>query len=286
MKRHAHKRQIAPNQYPTYKYTLANVNLRESKSTSSRVLAVIPANTKVQIVDAYEDWYEANYNGQFGYLYNAYLSTTKYTWREAFLHTYPTAESNPITLLPAQAEVQVLSVTGDWSQVVYNDQVGYLFNDFLTDDGNPPDAYNFQYFYTDMLRFVNENQIKSPTANLITTDLVNKLTYVFVKGTDGLWQQLFSWSCTVGKPTTPTIVGTFYVTGRKPYFGSDTYRVKYATRIRGSYYYHSILFNASGTEIIDPRLGQALSHGCIRLAVENAQWIYDNVLDATAIVIN
>lgn len=49
---------------------------------------------------------------------------------------------------------------------------------------------------------------------------------------------------------------------------------------------HSILFNASGTEIIDDRLGMALSHGCIRLAVENAQWIYDNVLDASAIVIN
>ena len=38
-------------------------------------------------------------------------------------------------------------------------------------------------------------------------------------------------------------------------------------------------------EIINDTLGEALSHGCIRLAVENAQWIYDNVLDATAIVI-
>ena len=49
---------------------------------------------------------------------------------------------------------------------------------------------------------------------------------------------------------------------------------------------HSILFNASGTEIIDDRLGMALSHGCIRLAVENAQWIYDNILDTTTIIIN
>lgn len=286
MKRHTYKRQIPPSQYPVYKYTLANVNLRENKSTSSRSLAVIPANTKVQIVDSYEDWLEANYNGQFGYIYNAYISKTKYTWREAFLHSFPTAESNPITLMPAQSEVEVLSVTGDWSQVVYNDQVGYVFNDFLTDDGNPPNAYNYEFFYTDMLRFVNENQIKSPTVNLITTDLVNKLTYVFVKGNNGLWNLLYTWSCTVGKPTTPTIVGTFYISGRKPYFGSDSYRVKYATRILGSYYYHTILFNADGTEIIDPRLGQALSHGCIRLAVENAQWIYDNVLDVTAVIIN
>ena len=32
-----------------------------------------------------------------------------------------------------------------------------------------------------MTRFVNENQIKSPTINLITTNLENKLTYIFEK---------------------------------------------------------------------------------------------------------
>ena len=47
-----------------------------------------------------------------------------------------------------------------------------------------------------------------------------------------------------------------------------------------------IQFNAQGTEIINDTLGAALSHGCIRLAVENAQWIYDNILDTTTIIIN
>ncbi len=101
---------------------------------------------------------------------------------------------------------------------------------------NRPEGYDFEYFYTDMTRFVNDNQIKSPTLNLITTDLENKLTYIFEKNDDGSWKLLYKWSCTIGKPSTPTIKGTFYVNGRKPYFGSDTYRVKYATRIRGSYY--------------------------------------------------
>ena len=137
-----------------------------------------------------------------------------------------------------------------------------------------------------MTRFVNDNNIKSPTNNLITTDLENKITYIFKKGDNKLWILLYKWSCSVGKPETPTIKGIFYVTGRKPYFGSDSYRVKYATRIRGSYYYHSVLFNAQGTEIINDTLGAALSHRCIRLAVENAQWIYDNILDTTTIIIN
>ena len=38
--------------------------------------------------------------------------------------------------------------------------------------------------------------------------------------------------------------------------------------------------------IIDDRLGEALSHGCIRLAPENAKWIYDNILDGTTVVIH
>ena len=267
------------------KYTLANLNLRDAKSTEAKVLTVIPSGSKVQVVDAEEDWYEVIYNGIQGYVYNQYLSKTKYTWTNAALRPFADATTNPIEELPPKSKVQVLGTVGDWSRVIYNDQEGYIFSVLLSDDGNQPYEYDFQYFNTDMVRFVNDNNIKSPTNNLITTNLQNRLTYVFVKGENDNWELLYKCSCTVGKPSTPTITGTFYVSGRKPYFGTDNYRVKYATRIKGSYYYHSILFNAAGTEIINDTLGEALSHGCIRLAVENAQWIYDNVLDATAIVI-
>ena len=270
----------------SYKYTLVNTNLRKEKSAYSYVITVIPAGSKVQVIEAEEDWYEVSYNGQSGYVYSDYLSKTKYTWTGVTLRSYPSAESKQITVIPPKSRVEVLSVNGDWSHVMYDDQEGYIFSYFLSDDGNPPEGYDFKYFYTNMTKFVNDNQIKSPTINLITTDLRNKLTYIFEKNNDGSWRLLHKWSCTIGKPSTPTIKGTFYVSGRKPYFGSSTYRVKYATRIQGSYYYHSILFNSEGTEIIDGRLGMALSHGCIRLAVENAHWIYANVLDKTTIIIN
>lgn len=268
-----------------YKYTLANVNLREGKSTSSEVITVIPYGAKVQIIDGAEDWYQAIYDNQKGYIYNKYLSTTKYTWTDVVLRSYPSSESNPVETVPPKSMVQVLGENGDWSNVIYNDKEGYIFTYFLSDDGNPPEGYDFTYFDTDMLRFVNDNNIKSPTVNLITTNLKNKQTFVFEKDDNQNWVLLYQWVSTIGKPSTPTIKGTFYVNGRKPYFGSDTYRVKYATRIRGSYYYHSVLFDAQGNEIIDDRLGMALSHGCVRLAVENAQWIYDNILDSTTIII-
>lgn len=100
-------------QQNAYKYTLANTNLREEKSTSSNVITVIPAGSKIQIIDAEEDWYEVIYNGQKGYVYSDYLSKTKYTWTDVTLRSYPSAESNPVTVIPPKSIVQVLSVNGD-----------------------------------------------------------------------------------------------------------------------------------------------------------------------------
>lgn len=165
-----------------YKYTLANLNLRSSKSTSGDIITVIPQGSKVEILDGAEDWYEVIYNNQRGYVYNQYLSKTKYTWTDVFLRSFPTSESNSVALVPDKSKMQVLSSKGDWAHVIFNDKEGYIFNYFLSDDGNPPGGYDFEYFKTDMTRFVNDNNIKRPTNNLITTDLENKITYIFKIG--------------------------------------------------------------------------------------------------------
>ena len=99
-------------------------------------------------------------------------------------------------------------------------------------------------------------------------------------------KQLYKWKSTVGKPKTPTITGIFYIDGRKPGFGTDDYRVKYATRIKGGYYYHSVLYDSTGSYLIDGRLGMALSHGCVRLDTDNSEWIYKNIPDTTAVLIH
>lgn len=267
------------------KYTISNLNLRENKSTQADIITVIPEGSKVEVINAEEDWYEVIYEDQRGFAYSEYLSKTKYTWNETPLRPSPDPASNPQSMIPSKERIQVLGTDGLWSHIIYDDKEGYIYNDLLTDDGNPSNGYNFGNFYIDINEFVNDNNIKSPTNNLIITDLNNKLTYIFEKDEDEKWIQLYRWSCTVGKPTTPTIEGTFHICGRKPYFGTDEYRVKYATRIKGAYYYNSILFNADGTEVIDDTLGAALSHGSIRLEVDNAQWIYDNILDTTLVMI-
>ena len=155
--------------------------------------------SQVRVLDAEEDWYKVQYNDLIGYVYNNLLSITMYTWSAAGFREYPTGESVEIDTIPAKQRLQVLGTTGDWSKVVYNGKEGYVFSTFLTYDGNPPTTYDFSEFGVNMDNFVNNNSIKSPTENLIVTDLTNFFTYVYEKNSSGTWKRMFKWSCTVDR---------------------------------------------------------------------------------------
>ncbi len=136
-------------------------------------------------------------------------------------------------------------------------------------------------------------KIDSPTEYLV---LVNKRTHkvgVF-KGKVGDWKLVKYWTCTVGAPGTPTPSGTFLM-GPTPkgspfhklYDDSAAVRWWYATRITSGYYFHSVLYSQARkpVRIVNPRLGANISHGCIRLKIENAKWIYDTIPEKTKCVI-
>ncbi len=283
-------RKIKVLNYPYYratidKYTLANLNLRGEKSLEGNILTVIPKGERVEVMDIDEEWTKGSYKGLEGYLSTRYLSESKFPWSNLNLREDRSTSSRIITTIPKGERVEILEEGPEWSRAVYNGLMGYVNKYYLSQDGNPPGDINYKDFYRDMSSFVNSNNIQSPTDYLLVTDLINRLTYVFRKSNNS-WQQLYKWSCTVGKPETPTVRGIFDIKDRKPGFGTNLYSVKYATRIIGGYYYHSILYNSTGSYVIDGRLGQALSHGCIRLATENAKWIYENVPNGTTVVIH
>lgn len=146
---------------------------------------------------------------------------------------------------------------------------------------------DYSKFNTDITAFVNDNNIESPSNYLIVTSIKERITYIFEKG-DDMWVLIYRWSCTVGKPSTPTIKGIFAVGVKYPAITSEGSKVsaKYATNIVGEYFYHSILYDLTGTYVYDGRLGVAISHGCIRLDTNNARWIFDNAYQGTTIVIN
>ena len=105
------------------------------------------------------------------------------------------------------------------------------------------------------------------------------------QGERGNWTEVKYWTCTNGAPRTPTVKGTFIVQNRGKSFGSG-YTCWYWTQFYGNYLFHSVLYNpGSMSSIQDGRLGIAASHGCVRLDIANAKWIYDVIPWGTKVVV-
>ncbi|BBH27184.1 hypothetical protein SG0102_21180 [Intestinibaculum porci] len=132
----------------------------------------------------------------------------------------------------------------------------------------------------------------SPTKYLI---LVNKSshTVAIYKGSQDNWKKVRSFLCTVGKPSTPTTSGVFHIGQTKGkyvkarYFDSYPSRCWYPTRIHDGYMFHSVLYKIASKPgaLNNGTLGANLSHGCIRLAINNAKYIHDVIPAGTTTVI-
>jgi len=97
------------------------------------------------------------------------------------------------------------------------------------------------------------------------------------------WTCIQMYACGNGKDSTPTVKGSFTVSGKGYSFGSG-YTCYYYTQFYGDYLLHSILYYQNSWTVMDGRLGMGVSHGCVRLAVENAEWIYDNIPLGTRVI--
>ncbi|OUP73975.1 hypothetical protein B5F09_10915, partial [Erysipelatoclostridium sp. An173] len=126
----------------------------------------------------------------------------------------------------------------------------------------------------------------SKTNYLILVDRSTHTVGVY-HGSYGNWNKVHEYLCTVGAPSTPTVVGDFAIYRKGRYFDSGASRCFYYSAFYGGYYFHSVLYYKDNEplRIMDGRLGMNLSHGCIRLQVDNAKWIYDNCPIGTRVII-
>lgn len=136
----------------------------------------------------------------------------------------------------------------------------------------------------DILSLINSSEYTSATPYLIYVDLKNFKVNIF-NGSRNAWHLVHSYLCTIGKPSTPTPKGTYTTGIRGLYFGVERgYKCWYYTQFKGNYLFHSIIYNLNGS-IRDGRLGMALSDGCVRLAKENAKWIFDTIPQGTKVIV-
>lgn len=140
-----------------------------------------------------------------------------------------------------------------------------------------------------------------PEKYYILLDCKNQIVTVFEKDDNGEYTKVVRrFLCTTGRTEldpndpedegTPTPTGVFKIGGRERFgkflaFGG-TY-ARYWTQIVGGVYFHSILYGKRDINTLQRgafrALGSKVSHGCVRLYVEDAKWLYYYACPGTTI---
>ena len=122
----------------------------------------------------------------------------------------------------------------------------------------------------------------SRTNWLILVDTSRCITSIYY-GSQGNWDLNRRYVCSTGRAGTPTVIGEYEVYGKGYSFGHG-YTCYYYTQFYGDYLFHSSPYYINSNRIMDPTMGVPSSAGCVRLEIQNAKWIYDNIPYGTKVV--
>ena len=122
----------------------------------------------------------------------------------------------------------------------------------------------------------------SRTNWLILVDTSRCITSIYY-GSQGNWDLNRRYVCSTGRAGTPTVIGEYEVYGKGYSFGHG-YTCYYYTQFYGDYLFHSSPYYVNSNRIMDPTMGVPSSAGCVRLEIQNAKWIYDNIPYGTKVV--
>lgn len=134
---------------------------------------------------------------------------------------------------------------------------------------------------------INSLNIHSDSPYLMYVDLQNQRTHIY-KGSKNKWQLLKDFVCSTGVSGKETPKGTYTTKSKGDWFYAPEYKQggKYWVTFMDRYMFHSIPFDKDKKTIVDETLGIPASHGCIRLAINDAKWIHDNVTIGSKLIIN
>lgn len=105
---------------------------------------------------------------------------------------------------------------------------------------------------------------------------------------------LYTMYCSTGSGSSPTPTGTYHIQGER---GTHFYNArsgegaKYwvSWKNHGEYLFHSVPVDKKGHYVVKDarRLGKkANSHGCVRLSVSDAKWMYENIPYGAKVVVH
>lgn len=201
-----------------------------------------------------------------------------------------TAKSSPSPTIPSQktqtispSPVPAISATPFMTQIMeqhYNElapTTHMSFPELVGDNGiyEEPTAY------------------PPPDTYRIVIDVRHQVVLVYKRGKSGEYDVPVRYMiCSTGATKTPTPRGIFSSGDHKVRFGlfvNNGVYGQYWTEITHRIYFHSILYTRRDasyyTKTSYNALGKRVSHGCVRLLVPDARWIYYNIAPETTIEI-
>ena len=143
-------------------------------------------------------------------------------------------------------------------------------------------------------RALAEDELKNtdPERYYILLDLRNQVVTVFERDESGEYTKIVRrFLCSSGRTdvdeadpedeATPTPRGIWKIGGRERFGKFANFSGEYArywVQIVGSIYFHSLLYTRRSVNALQKTpfydLGSKVSHGCVRLYVEDAKWLY------------
>lgn len=153
---------------------------------------------------------------------------------------------------------------------------------------------SYKYYFNGSGNMVQDldSVIGRQSSYYITVNRRTCQVMVYAKSETGKYDiPVKTFACSVGLPSTPTPTGTYQTPAKYrwhtlmgPSYG------QYCTRIVGGVLFHSVAGSNMTSHNISAgnynMLGQPASHGCVRLCVRDAKWIYDNCALGTTVTIS
>ena len=151
---------------------------------------------------------------------------------------------------------------------------------------------------------MDELKNDDPDKYYILLDLRNEIVTVFEKDENGEYTKVVRrFLCSSGRTdvdeadpedeATPTPRGIWKIGGRERFGKFANFSGSYArywVQIVGSIYFHSLLYSKRSIDALERQpygeMGSKVSHGCVRLYVEDARWLYYYACPGTTIEVS
>lgn len=136
--------------------------------------------------------------------------------------------------------------------------------------------------------------VPAPTKYTLMVDVTNQIVRAYTYDENGEYTVLVrEMICSTGTKKNPTPLGTTIMPKKRArwgYFPTWDSHAQYLTRIDSANAFHSVLYSYADESTLSVKsfddLGTPASHGCVRLYVSDAKWIYDNCGEGTIITVH